>query len=39
MKEEYISYITELLHKTNDIELLDLILNLLQKSNQHLLDT
>ena len=31
-KEEYISAITMALHKTNDISLLDLILQLLQKS-------
>lgn len=31
-KEEYISAITKALHKTNDIALLDLILQLLQKS-------
>lgn len=32
MKEEYIAKITELLGKTNDIPLLDLILKLLKKS-------
>ena len=32
MKEEYILKITELMHQTNDISLLDLILQLLQKS-------
>ena len=31
-KEEYISAITKALYKTNDIALLDLILQLLQKS-------
>lgn len=32
MKNEYISLITELLEKCNDIPLLDLILKLLRKS-------
>ena len=32
MKEEYISKITELLNQTKDISLLDLILQMLQKS-------
>lgn len=32
MKQEYIQAIYELLEKCNDIELLDLILKLLQKS-------
>lgn len=32
MKQEYIHVIYELLEKCNDIELLDLILKLLQKS-------
>lgn len=34
MKEEYIGKITELLEKCNDIHLLDLIHQLLQKSQQ-----
>lgn len=32
MKDEYIRKIIDLLHKCNDISLLDLILRLLQKS-------
>lgn len=34
MKEKYVSSIIELLHKCNDIRLLDLILTLLHKSIQ-----
>jgi len=33
MKAEYIKRITELLEQSNDISLLDLILKLLQKTN------
>ena len=32
MKEEYILKITELLNQTNDVSLLDLIFQMLQKS-------
>ncbi len=32
MREEYIQQIVELLHKCNDVSLLDLIFQLLQKS-------
>lgn len=39
VKEHYIQQIIELLQQCNDIELLDLILKLLQKSGQDLIGT
>ncbi len=38
MKKDYISAITNLLHDCDDLEMLEIILQLLQKSNQHLVD-
>ena len=38
MKEQYLNEITALLEQCNDLSLLDLIHNLLLKSQSHLLD-